>query len=100
MIIGEIYKNILVNFKRIYVDLFLFAFVFMLFMFHAYELIPNPIQLLFYKVLIISFAIIHAHITRKLLLPSVNWNEESFSPKTLLVILIYVAFIYAYTNAG
>lgn len=98
--IKNIFSLIKYNFKRLYVDLFLFAIMFILFVFHVYEKIPNPVQLLFYKILIISFAIIHAHITRKLLLPSVDWDNEKFSPKTVLIILLYIVFIYAYTNAG
>lgn len=86
--------------KRILYDLLLASILLFIYGFKIYELLPGPLQLISVKVLLVSLGFIHAHITRKLAFPTVNWELEDINAKTLLVIALYVVFIYAYANAG
>lgn len=62
--------------KRIFIDIALVVFLLPLLYFKVYELVPPPLQLVFFKALIVSMAIIHAHIAGKLLFGTVDWKGE------------------------
>jgi uncharacterized membrane-anchored protein len=66
-----------------------------------YKFLPNPLQTLISKIILVSAGFIHAHITRKIAFPSVNWDSSRDNDmKKLLVIALYVIFIYAYAQGG
>lgn len=85
--------------RRIALDLAI-AFIFLLiYASQLYQVLPAPLQLVSVKIFLVSMGFIHAHITRKLAFPSVNWEEE-FNAKTLLIIALYCVIIYAYASGG
>jgi hypothetical protein len=86
--------------NRLKIDLLISTALILIYTTGFYNYLPAPVQLLSIKVLIVSIALIHAHISRKLLLPSVDWNNEGLNAKTILVIALYVIFIFAYSQAG
>jgi hypothetical protein len=86
--------------NRLKIDLLISIILISIYMTGFYNYLPAPIQLLSIKILIVSIALIHAHMSRKLLLPSVDWNKEGLNAKTVLVIALYIAFIFAYSQAG
>lgn len=86
--------------KRIVLDLTIALFLLLLYLTRFYEYLPAPVQLISVKVLLVSMGFIHAHITRKLAFPKVQWEEERLNAKTLLVITLYAVFIYAYAQGG
>ncbi len=88
------------QFKRVSVDTVILIVILLTYITQAYEYLPNPLQLVSLKVLLVSAGFLHAHITRKLAFPQVNWEQENINAKTLLIISIYIIFIYAYSQGG
>jgi len=86
--------------KRIIFDFIIFVVLIALYASQFYVNLSSATQLIFIKVLLVSMGFLHAHITRKLAFPKVDWQTEGINAKTLLVISLYVIFIYAYANAG
>ncbi|MBI3584217.1 MAG: hypothetical protein HY096_09770 [Nitrospinae bacterium] len=87
--------------KRVLPDsILLIILVFLLFT-DFYKILSAPAQVLISKMLLVSTGFIHAHITRKLAFPSVDWEDpDDDRMKKLLVIALYVIFIYAYSIGG
>ena len=52
------------------------------------------------KFILVSAAIIHAHITRKLLFPYINFSKEPDLSNKVMVIAIYVVIIFGWTRGG
>jgi hypothetical protein len=52
------------------------------------------------KVILLSLATVHAHITRKLLFPYIYFDKETSWSNNLMVIAIYVMFIFGYSRGG
>lgn len=66
-----------------------------------YKFLPNALQALIAKMILVSAGFIHAHITRKIAFPAVNWDSNADNDmKKLLTIALYVIFIYAYAQGG
>lgn len=86
--------------KRLYFDFAVSFSLLFLYLTKFYEYLPAPVQLVSIKVLLISIGFMHAHITRKLAFPSVDWNREGINAKTILVIALYIVFVYAYAIGG
>lgn len=86
--------------KRIFLDLVIAVCLMVLYGFKLYEYLPAPLQLIGVKALLVSLAFIHAHITRKLAFPTIDWDKEGINGKVILAIALYVAFIYAYSQGG
>lgn len=105
-------KKIVPQLKRISLDLALLLFLmFVLWIgFDSYTIsnegivsskIPPIISTVLYKALLVSIAVVHGHVTRKLLLPgAIDWTDKSFTPKKVLSIIIYAMFIFAYSRGG
>lgn len=92
--------NLLEQLRRVAYDLLLALVLLFVYGFRLYEYLPAPLQLIFVKALLVSLGFLHAHITRKLAFPSVDWELEEVNAKNLLIIALYCIFIYAYANAG
>lgn len=86
--------------KRILLDLIIVLIILSIYASRVYENFPAPLQLISMKVLLVSAGFMHAHITRKIAFPSVDWNSEGLNAKSILVIALYIIFIYAYAQAG
>lgn len=86
--------------KRVAYDLLIALFLLLLYGFQLYEFLPPPLQLISVKALLVSLGFLHAHITRKLAFPSVEWEMEDFNAKTFLITFLYCVFIYAYASGG
>lgn len=88
--------------KRVYIELLLSIAMLLMFAFHDYLNIPNPIQLAALKMLLVSVGLLHAHIARKILFPTVrvDWNSSNMTNGTKIVILMYIAIPYFYSIGG
>jgi uncharacterized membrane protein YczE len=83
------------NFKRIFIELLIAVVILFIFIGDIYTLLPNPIQLVSLKILLISIGIIHAHIIGKLLigvkvdwtLPIMNQNGGFYARICLYIII-------------
>lgn len=86
--------------KRIGFEFLLMVLLMFLFIEDIYTLLPNPVQLIGLKVLIVSIAVLHAHIIGKLFIPNkVNWtlklNEQSGGFYARLSLYIIIPICYA-----
>ncbi|MGC8869622.1 MAG: hypothetical protein ACP5PT_00830 [Brevinematia bacterium] len=86
--------------KRILIDVIIVLIILLIYITKVYELFPNPLQLLSLKVILVSAGFMHAHITRKIAFGKVDWDKEGINAKSLLVIVLYAVFIYAYSQGG
>jgi len=75
-----------------------------------YKDFPAPLQLVAFKVLLVSLAVIHAHIVGKILFGPGMWRGPDsackcgrpgrLTPSQLARIMLYALFIYAYSTGG
>jgi hypothetical protein len=86
--------------KRISLDIFLFLATLALFALHQYVSLPSPLQLLSLKAMLVSAAILHAHIARKLLFEKVDWSLTKLTGGAYVAIAFYIVIIYAYAIGG
>ncbi len=94
-------KNFTGQIARILPDIWILGVIIGALMFGFYKFLPAPLQVLLSKVLLVSTGFLHAHITRKIAFPKVDWDDPTDNiMKKLLVIALYVIFIYAYAQGG
>ena len=88
--------------KRVLPDLTVALFALIMFLVHSYIEIPAPLQLVILKMMLVSFGILHAHITRKVLLPTVtvNWNDVVMTNGVKMVIAMYIVIPVLYAFGG
>jgi hypothetical protein len=87
--------------KRVLPDSILLIVLLVMLMTGFYKFLPGPLQVLISKIILVSAGFLHAHITRKVAFPEVDWNDSNDDKmKKALVIAIYVIFIYAYAQGG
>lgn len=63
-----------------------------------YEIFP-ALGLLLYKMLLVNAGFLHAHITRKLAFPSIDFSNTEKGNK-YLIIALYTVIIWAYARGG
>ena len=88
------------NVRRVAFDLVIALVLLLCLAFKTYEVFPAPLQLIILKMLLISLGFTHAHITRKLAFPTVEWEQEGLNAKALLIIALYSVIIYCYAIGG
>ena len=87
--------------KRVVVDILLLVCTLMLFVLHQYAALPSPLQLLAFKAMLVSAAILHAHIARKLIFNTkLDWSATKLSGGHYVAIAFYIVIIYAYAIGG
>jgi hypothetical protein len=87
--------------RRVLPDSIILIILLVMLMSGFYKFLPGPLQVLISKIILVSTGFIHAHITRKVAFPEVDWNDSNDDKmKKALVIAIYVIFIYAYAQGG
>lgn len=62
--------------------------------------VPPLIDLIMLKALLITCGVIHAHITRKLLFPKVDWSNGTMTPDKIAALLFYAVIIFGYARGG
>ena len=85
--------------RRIGFDLLLILGLVFLFYFRIYELAPAALQLICPKAMIVSMAIMHAHIVGKLLFGKVDWGGE-FRVHHSARVVLYAFVLIAYSMGG
>ncbi len=97
--------KIMENFKRIGVDTFALITIVLLMIFVPNDFLPvearaGLVSLFVTKFILVSAAIVHAHITRKLLFPYIDFSQEKELSNNLMVIAWYVIVIFGWTRGG
>jgi hypothetical protein len=97
--------KIIENIKRIGLDIAALITIVLVMIFIPYDYIPieakaNLVSLVFTKFILVSAAIVHAHLSRKLLFPYINFCEEKSWSNSAMVIAWYVIVIFAWSRGG
>lgn len=86
--------------RRILWDIIVFSIMVLLISFRVYEYLPPVFGDIMVKAIYVSMGFIHAHITRKLAFPKVDWNDDSITANKILIISLYIIIIFAYARGG
>ncbi len=95
----QVAKKISKEVKRIAVDLIIIVVLFCLYATKFYEHLHPPLQLVTLKMLLVSMGFVHCHIVRKIAFREVEW-DGNWTPRKVLIIVLYATFIYAYSQGG
>ncbi|MDD3770461.1 MAG: hypothetical protein PHV10_07640 [Sulfuricurvum sp.] len=85
---------------RVAFDLFLIALGMWFFVEGVYAFAPAPLQLVAVKVVLVSGALLHAHVAGKALFPKVAWESLSWTPAHAVRMVIYAIVPIAYAIGG
>ena len=85
--------------KRLAVDLIVILLLFIVYATKFYEHLHPPLQLVSLKALLVSMGFVHCHVVRKIAFREVEWDGE-WTPRKVLIIVLYAVFIYAYAQGG
>jgi len=90
------------QFSRLWFDILILLGIFWLLLYGPFaEVGPTYLSnVILAKVLLLSAAVTHAHITRELLFPYIKFSEDQSWSNNLMVIALYVMFIFGYTRGG
>jgi hypothetical protein len=86
--------------SRIGIDFVIAVALLLVFITGMHSHLPAAVQLITLKMILVSMAVVHAHIVGKILLGKVDWTEQCFSPQKVLRVAFYVSFIIAYSLGG
>ena len=95
----QVVKAIAKEIKRFIVDLIIIFLLFCLYATKFYEHLHPPLQLVSLKALLVSMGFVHCHIVRKLAFKGIEWDGD-WTPRKVLIIVLYAVFIYAYSQGG
>ena len=97
--------NILDTIKRIWFEVLILTSLVLLIIFVPSDYIPvvgkeHLVDLFITKFLLVSAAITHAHISRKLIFPYINFATEKDWSNNAMVIGWYIIVIFGWTRGG
>lgn len=93
------------NLKRIGLDLAALVTIILLMIFVPVDFLPieakaGLLSLVITKFILVSVAVVHAHITRKLMFPYINFAAEKEWSNNAMIIAWYVIVIFGWTRGG
>lgn len=96
---NEFFKNFWFNVKRTYLDTLALVLIIV-----GINYLPPPesgiMTLALAKLLFVSAGILHAHITRKVMWPYIDFNKDTDLVKKVMIIAWYVVIILGWTRGG
>jgi len=95
----EFFANFWWNLKRVYVDtVVLIGIIIAIVFFPALE--SGLIALGLAKLMFISAGILHAHITRKIMWPYIDFNKDGDLMQKVMVVVWYAVIIWGWAKGG
>jgi len=95
----EFFANFWWNLKRVYVDtVVLIGIIIAIVFFPALE--SGLIALGLAKLMFISAGILHAHITRKIMWPYIDFNKDGDLMQKVMVVVWYAVIIWGWARGG
>jgi hypothetical protein len=93
--------NVLAPFKRIAFDLLLFAVIIGFFLARGYwfTIENGALDLLLYKMMLVSGGFVHAHILRKLAFSYIDFRDNNKMHQAMIIGL-YLTIIWSYARGG
>lgn len=65
-----------------------------------YEVLPNAIQVVALKTLLVTAGLILAHLVRKALFPPIDWSNDRNWQLSVAVISLYISIPYCFAMGG
>lgn len=98
----HVWKQFKWQISRIWFDILILLFIFWLLLLGPFADVGRTYlaNIILSKVILLSFAVVHAHITREFLFPYIKFNTEKSWSNNLMIIAIYVMFIFGYSRGG
>lgn len=98
-------KNFLKKLSRVGFDVFALISIILLMFFMPADFLPveakaGLVSIFITKFILVSAAVVHAHITRKLLFPYIDFSHEEDLSNNLMIIAWYVIIIFGWTRGG
>jgi len=97
--------KIIENLKRIGLDVIALITIVLLMIFVPVDFFPveakaGLLSLFITKFILVSAAIVHAHISRKVLFPYIDFGKEKDWSNNVMIIALYVIIIFGWTRGG
>ncbi len=97
--------KIIENLKRIGLDVVALIIIVLLMIFVPVDFFPveakaGLLSLVITKFILVSAAIVHAHTTRKLLFPYIDFGKEKDWSNNVMIIAWYIVIIFAWSRGG
>ena len=96
---NEFFKNFWFNVKRTYLDTIALLLI-IVGINYLPPLESGIMTLALAKLLFVSAGILHAHITRKVMWPYIDFNKDTDLVKKVMIIAWYVVIILGWTRGG
>jgi hypothetical protein len=96
---NEFFKNFWFNVKRTYLDTLALVLI-IVGINYLPPLESGIMTLALAKLLFVSAGILHAHITRKVMWPYIDFNKDTDLVKKVMIIAWYVVIILGWTRGG
>jgi len=94
-------SSVVEQIKRIQTEIYSSVIILFVIATGLHKLLPQAIQLIILKSLLISLGLIHAHAFGKIAFPKVDWNKDSiFRAKVAVRVGLYIAIPLAYALGG
>lgn len=98
-------KNFIWQVKRVGLDVVALITILLLLIFVPFDFFPveakvGLLSLVITKFILVSAAVVHAHVTRKLLFPYIHFSEEKDLTNNIMIIAWYVIIIFAWSRGG
>lgn len=92
-----IYESLKNNIKRIGLDIIIATVLAIMFLTNFHEKLPTSMQLVTYKMMLISLGLVHAHISRKLIFGKIDWQDR-INMRQIVAGLMYLVFAWLYAQ--
>jgi len=98
-------KQIIRQLERVGLDIFALFTIFLLLVSVPGDIFPveaktGLLSIVVTKLILVSAAVVHAHLTRKLLFPYIDFSQEKDLTNNLMIIAWYVIIIFGWTRGG
>jgi hypothetical protein len=95
----------LYHLRKVSIDIIALISIMLLVFFVPSSLFPveakfGMLSIFFTKFVLVSAAIIHAHVTRKIMFPYIDFSEEKDLTNNIMIIAWYVIIIFAWSRGG
>jgi hypothetical protein len=98
-------KDFFYNLKRVSIDVGSLIIIFLIALFMPSYIFPEMakiglLSLFMSKFIFVSAGIVHAHISRKLLFPYIDFSDNTEWTNNLMIIAWYVTIIFCWARGG
>lgn len=93
-------KTLLIELKRVSTELIILAIIAAVLFVWQFDIQRQGLELLLFKMLLVSAGFLHAHIIRKVAFGYINFRYSADSMHKALIVALYVVIIWSYARGG